>query len=318
MSRQEFSVSYHGEKRADDHTMDVQVLAPALLAFGKLLREANTELNRKKSTTKVLVVSDFEHKCFNINFELLVSLYEQIKSLVGTEQAKNAKDILEWVGLLSGPPSAVYLSFLGYLRWKNGRRTEAKTVSDVDGSGSVQVTIPGQPQSVQITNHIYNLSQNPAALRATRDALAPIGQDGFDMMNVAIEDAKVPLIIDKDDADRIISSCNQGIEEAKELEPEIVISTAWLSVYSPVYDISANKWRFKLGTDVIYADISATSIAQDAIGRGGAMMQDAYMVKLEITTPRDVQGNHREPEYKVLEVLKFVAATPAESQGSFL
>jgi hypothetical protein len=47
MSRQEFSVAYLGDHRHDDHSIDVQVLAPALLAFGRLLREANNEFNGK-------------------------------------------------------------------------------------------------------------------------------------------------------------------------------------------------------------------------------------------------------------------------------
>ena len=315
MSRQEFSVSYHGKDRPNDHTMDVQVLAPALLAFGKLLREANTEINNKKSTTKVLVVSDFEHKCFNINFELLIGLYEHLKSLVGTEPAKDAKDILEWVGLIVGTPSSAFLSYLGYLRWRSGRKTETKTITDTDSAGAVQVTIPGTKNSVQVHTHIYNLAQNPAALRATRDALSPLGQDGFDRIEIA-ENPESSVSIDAEEAQKIIASCNQGIEEAKVIDPEVVTTTAWLSVYSPVYDVSAGKWQFQLGTQVIYADISGTAIAQEAINRGGAMMQDSYQVKLEITTPVDTKGNRKEPEYKVLEVVRFVPASPPAIQGS--
>ncbi len=317
MSRREFSVSYHGKDRKDDHSIDVQILAPALLAFGKLLREANTEINNKKSTTKVMVVSDFEHKCFNINFELLVSLYEQAKSLVSTEQAKNAKDVLEWVGLVTAPPSTALLSYLGYLRWKNGRKTEVKSISDKDVNGTVHVTIPGEQSTVHVHNHIYALSQNPAALRATRDALSPLGQEGFDRVDIA-DGVAAPISIDMQEADEIIASCTQGIDDSKIIEPDVQTTTAWLSVYSPVYDIKAGKWRFLLGTDVIYADISSTRIAQEAISRGGAMIQDAYQVKLEINIPVDPKGNHKEPEYKVIEVIRFIPAVPNPVQQELL
>ncbi len=40
MSRQEFSIAYSGSGRSSDHTMDVEVLAPALMALGRLIREA--------------------------------------------------------------------------------------------------------------------------------------------------------------------------------------------------------------------------------------------------------------------------------------
>jgi hypothetical protein len=47
VSKHEFSIAYDGAALAEagDHSIDVQTLAPALLAFGKLIREANTEFN---------------------------------------------------------------------------------------------------------------------------------------------------------------------------------------------------------------------------------------------------------------------------------
>ena len=69
MSRHGFSVAYDGKDA--EHSIDVESLAPALLAFGKLIREANVEFNGKRATAKVVVVSDFEHKCFNINFDVM-------------------------------------------------------------------------------------------------------------------------------------------------------------------------------------------------------------------------------------------------------
>lgn len=89
-----------------------------------------------------------------------------------------------------------------------------------------------------------------------------------------------------------------------------------MSVYSPVYDASADKWRFKLGKEVIYADISETSIARDAISRGGALVEEAYQVRLEITTEVDNHGKKKEPTYKILEVMRFVPSAPAR-QTSF-
>jgi hypothetical protein len=62
-SRYSFQVAYHGAD-ADYHSMDVEALGPALLAFGKLIRETNSEINGDRATVKVLVVSDFEHACW--------------------------------------------------------------------------------------------------------------------------------------------------------------------------------------------------------------------------------------------------------------
>ncbi|MBR0821478.1 hypothetical protein [Bradyrhizobium liaoningense] len=67
-NRERFHVAYVGDDE-NDHSMDLEALGPALLAFGQLLRAANAELNQNRATMKVLVDSKFEHKCFLINFE---------------------------------------------------------------------------------------------------------------------------------------------------------------------------------------------------------------------------------------------------------
>ncbi len=313
MSAQEFSVAYLREE--DDHTIDVQTLAPALLAVGKLLREANAEFNGKRATSRVLVVSDFEHKCFNINFELIIGWYEQIKTLLGTDQAKSAKDVLEWVGIVTGPPAAGLMSYLAYLRWKRGRKVaETRTLTDATQTGVVEVRIEGEHNTVHIHQHVHALSENPRALRATRDAFLPLGTDGFDSVRLMQGDV-VTETLDWDAVKDIVASCSTGIEESKETEPEIEVTPAWLSVYSPVYDADAPMWRFRMGMDVIYADITETAIAAEALERGGAMVEDTYQVRLEVTTEVDAHGKKKEPTYKILEVIRFVPANPS-SQGS--
>jgi hypothetical protein len=73
-----------------------------------------------------------------------------------------------------------------------------------------------------------------------------------------------------------------------------------------------------LGKEVIYADISQTNIAQQALERGRVGIEDAYLVRLEITTEVDGQGDKKEPRYKILEVTRFVPAEPPPRQTSLL
>jgi len=77
--------------------------------------------------------------------EVFVRLIEQIKTLLGAEPVKTAKEVLEWLGLLGIPTGAVGgLSYLGYLRWKNGRKvTETIPLTDTDHAGVVQVKVEG-------------------------------------------------------------------------------------------------------------------------------------------------------------------------------
>jgi len=78
-----------------------------------------------------------------------------------------------------------------------------------------------------------------------------------------------------------------------------------------VYEATADRWRFKLGNDTIYADISETTIAEEALQRGGALVEDSYQVRLEIEVGKTPDGNDKKPTYKVLEVLRFVPGVPS-------
>lgn len=323
MSRQQFSVAYDGTARIYNHSIDVAALAPALMAFGRLLREANAEFNGKKASAKVLVVSDFEHKCFNINFELIVGLYEQVKQLLGLDEAKTAKEVLEWVGLLKTPLIAGgsvavgRISFLKFLQWRKGRNIiEEKTDSNPDGL--IKVSIVGDHNVVTVSPEILRLAKNPKALRATQDAFLPLGHDNFDTMRVSGNDGFEAESFRPEEVQDIAASCVKGLEESKEIhEPDVEETPAWLSVYSPVYDTKADNWRFRLGRETIYADISETTIAQDALERGGALSQDAYQVILEVTTTYDTQGKAKQPSYKIKKVVRFVPSQPTEQRGLF-
>jgi hypothetical protein len=117
MSRADFQLAYDGEALRD-HAMDVDELAPALLAVGNLCREANRSLNEGRAEVAVRVRADFERKCFDIHFELIQSLYEQVKTLLGDDHVTTAKTLLEWIGL-PGPTGA--LSLFGFLKLRKGR-----------------------------------------------------------------------------------------------------------------------------------------------------------------------------------------------------
>ena len=89
--------------------------------------------------------------------------------------------------------------------------------------------------------------------------------------------------------------------------------TALISVYEPVYDPSVKGWRFMFGDHPEYFDISETSIAHDAIDRGGALIGDTYevMVRLDQTITNRDTGTIRN-HYSIISVENF---WPGKLQG---
>lgn len=168
-NRKRFQVAYVGDKD-NDHTMDVEALAPALLAFGKLIRAANAELNQDRATMKVLVDSEFEHKCFLINFETLQTILDTVKTFLNDEGVKKAGDVLQKLGVLGG---TVATGVFAYLKWRNGRKVES--VQEVKGSpGAVVIKLEGTGHTVQLGKDVFRLAQNPQVLEAIEGTLASL------------------------------------------------------------------------------------------------------------------------------------------------
>src|SRR6266702_4312988 len=258
--------------------MDVEALAPALLAFGQLIRAANTEFNQSRATMKVLVDSKFEHKCFLINFETLQTILDTVKDFLNDEGVKHAADVLQKVGVTAGTTAA---GLFGYLKWRNGRKVES--VQEVkDSPGAVVIKVEGDNNTFQIGSDVFRLSQNPQVLEAVEGTLTPIEHKEAKAIEFRKDDK--PLVTFKEnDVKAIVASCEEPAEvdfvEEEEEEPKVV--TAVLYSHGPVFDTTASNWRFLYRRKPIYADIRETNIAKDAVKRGGSFMNDRYKVKME-------------------------------------
>lgn len=306
MSRKEFSVAYSGSDRLANHSINVDTLAPALQAFGKLFEEANRKANGENADVKLSVISDFEHKCFNINFEIVLTFGEHVRPLIEVQSVKTAKEFLEWLGFLTAvvvADGSVVRDFLTFLRLRDGKKIQEVTKNIHNPRTSI-VKIEGDNNAYTVNNLTLNLSDNPTALAAVKDMISPVGREGFETIEVRAGDSGIVTML-KDDTDRILASCLAGIEAVEDLDPDITISSAWLVVYAPVFDPDADKWRFRYEKEIVYVDVSETTIVQDTLLRGGVFMNDSYRVKLRIEMPRTIDGKSKRPIYKILEVLEF-------------
>jgi hypothetical protein len=286
--------------------MDVEALAPALLAFGRLIRAANAELNKDRAAVRVLVDSEFEHKCFLINFDVIQTVLDQIKDFLDDETVKNAGEVLKKLGVLGGAVGTV----LGFLKWRNGRKIES--VQEVKNSPHALVLkVEGNDNTINIGADVLRMAQNAEVLAAVESTLTPI-KDRKEARIIEFRQNDKPVATFEEQAvHAIIASCEDpgGVDPEEVFEEEAPKTvTAVLYSYGPVFDPKAPMWRFLYKRKPIYAEIKGTSIASDAVKRGGSFLNDRYKVKMEITQPHKEDGA---PHYKVLEVLEF---TPAEQQ----
>jgi hypothetical protein len=304
--RQMFQIAYHGDT-PDDHSLNVEALAPALLGFGRLIRESNEILNGEKAQISVLVTSDFEHKCFHISFEV-VQIYETIKSFLQDEHVQTAKQLLQIIGVIRSTGAT---SLLDYLKWKQDKPVEkGPAIQPIANPSLITINVVGNDNTIAITPEVLRLAENKKVLDAVKETLAPIEMNEASRIEFRENDHSIRSI-DKAEARGIVHGLDVTDPVAAEIiasqVPDMVLAT--LYVYSPVFDAKAKRWRFVYKRNKhIYADISETSIAKDAIKRGGSFTNDRYRVRMEVTEPDTEDGD---PHFKITQVLDF---TPAPQQ----
>ena len=159
----------------------------------------------------------------------------------------------------------------------------------------------GDNANITVHSPTFKLSKDQGALKNVKKVVQPITKDGYD--SVEFESNGEVEALSSKDAASIIAATSIAAEELN--VPQLL--SAWVTVYSPVYDQDAKAWRFRFGESHFYMDISETDIAKDAIKRGGAMVHDAYYVRLQISQEHTDGGNIKN-YYKILEVLDFKPA----------
>lgn len=309
MSIANILVTYDGPILAN-HRMDVADLAPALLGISELCKIANAKFNGARATVKVLIGADVELRCFQIDLQVVQSLWDHAKSVLNNDDVGSAKNLLEWIGLVGGGGTAATGAVLGVfklLKWQRGRKIGSTECVTHDGREVVRVTIEGDHNSVVLVHpQALELLRDADVLANVKRVIQPVLQPGYETLEFHGKEQGAERI-DRSEAEAILRTLSP--EPSASAADRAQTITAWISVYSPVFDLNAKKWRFKFGDAREYMDISETDIAAIVMERGGVMIDDAFLVELEITQELRQVGpilNH----YKIKKVLDSRFASP--------
>jgi hypothetical protein len=170
------SIRYDGPALAG-HEMDVQDLAPALLALADIIQLANKKFNGTETSMKVLVNADVEQRCFMIDVSLVQSFLDQAKGFLGTDHVKTAYDIAQWVGLLGGGTAGLF-QLLKFLRGTKDANSPVHIQSD--GTGNVIVT--GNGNTIVVPQQVYQLAQEPKAVERAKAVMRPLEKEGYETL----------------------------------------------------------------------------------------------------------------------------------------
>lgn len=159
------------------HEMDVHDLAPALLALADVIQIANQKFNGLQANIKVLVNADVEQRCFMIDISLVQSFMDQAKTLLGSDDIKTAKEIAEWVGIMSSGSVGLF----GLLKFLRASK-EGATPLQIENRGDGNVTVIGNGNTIVVPQQVFLLAQEPKAVEKAKGVLRPLENEGYESL----------------------------------------------------------------------------------------------------------------------------------------
>lgn len=300
MSTSEFRIAFDGEALAS-HTMDVRDLAPSLLALGEIVAEANRVLNGSDAKAELHVTPNIHEGCFDIGIEIKQQ-WETLKTLLGDDDISTAKNLVEWIFIGGTSIGGLLLLYKNF-----GPRKPINIVqfNDEYGNRMYRYQFAGAEDQI-MDEKLHRLFQNNRIRRLLSRLLAPVlKREGITSFVAYVKEKASGLTVSKADA----KGMDFSIPEPDEIIPDTDEPfEAVLRVYSPVYDSKANRWRFWYGNSHHYMDVSESNIRRVVLENGGALVDDRFKVKLQVTKVEGEDGKEV-PHFKVLDVIEFVPAS---------
>jgi hypothetical protein len=278
VSSAELSITYDGDL-VRTGLMDVQELAPALLASGTLVQKANRLLNGESTSISLKVKSDFQRGSFLVHFVVDQSLLEQAKNfLLLHPNLKDAKEILETIFFYAGIPVSATASLFKLIKFLRNKKPDSVTLEEKTKT----VTLVLGNQNITVNQNIYELYQDPEARRAASILVEPLSREGIDKLE--IRHAEEIETVTKEESEAFFFS---SVEGEKLLEN---VAESWLSIIALSFNPD-HKWRFSTGGSTLTASI----VDQEFWGRIHKHQEkfeegDQLLVALRTSTFRDPLG----------------------------
>lgn len=238
--RKKLIVAYDGSA-LEDHTMDIQELAFALVGLGDVLTEANNLLNKGSCKTTVKVSSGFKTGSFEIHL-VMQQISDHLAFFGTTPQLLGISTILTLLGFgLTGMNGLI--QFI-----KKIKNNKIKSIKELeDEKISVTFIQNNITENVIIDKKVYILYEHTDLRNSFKKVLKPLETEGIDSFEIRNDKKEILEKIDKSEAKYF------------EITPsEDVINDNITDMYLNLVNVSfkdGNKWKLSNGDNEFYATI---------------------------------------------------------------
>jgi hypothetical protein len=311
-------IRYDGPALAG-HEMDVQDLAPALLAVAEIVQIANRKFNGDSTSLRVMVDADVEQQCFQLDLSLVQTWFEQAATLVGQKDVASAKDIAEWVGLIGKGGVGLF----GVLALVYGKRklTEDKSAPSItftkgDQKGTTIININGDGNQIVVPTPTAQLLVDQDVAKHVKGVLRPLQREGYEQVSFH-HGGETVTRIDKAEAQEIISA-PPITNDAASTESVAQVRGA-VRIKSPQYEGNA-KWSLLWqgrAIDAEMADGAARWVEEFQNNRVSAPPNSSLDVSMTETAKLDAQGFAIGKRSYVVHEVHSVTPPPAQTTFEF-
>lgn len=289
-------------------SMDVADLAPSLIALSDVFKGSNYLFNGDRSAIKVLVNADLEQNCFELSLQLAQTIWNQIGSLLSEDGIKTAKEIAEWVGIISGSG----VSLFGLIKFLKGRKvTDTVVLKQEGGNHNVQISVEGKDSSIIVQQQVYELYTNKDIRTKAVSVLQPLKSDGYESLEFYEGNEVFERFIPSD----VPSIQDDELPDIRPSNEQISIIKTSVRIRKPAYE-GKSKWT------LVYLKAIDASIEDEVwleefqSNKVSAPPNSSLLVDLEQNVIVNERGEALEdPTYRVIKVH---AVIPPPKQMSFI
>lgn len=293
--------------------MDVRDLAPALLAFGDLVRDANRRLNGGRAEVAVLVKSRFRKGSFATTISLLQNLLQTAHNLFDPVSLHDAAAIAKMLALTaySERPKDVIENIFELLKFLGGEEAQDKQPT---GDGNLQVT-NSRGDTTIVNNGTMILIEDNSVRNDVRRLLAPLQTPGIETFETREFAGSAIERITKDELPSMVapaasSAVVAAVEAEKVLENRAV---DFFQIVSPTFR-EGNKWKVNSGHGDFWAEI-ADPVFLGQIHRREIGFFEGDVLKAEYTNVAVRRGGRIEAETKLVHILEVIPGEPGGIQN---